>query len=119
MHRFKDLVVWQKARVFVKNIYETTANFPKEEKYGITSQLQRASFSITNNIAEGSGRQTEKQFAQFLEVAYSSCIEVENILILCFDLALIKEEDYKKLNNEIINLQKMIFSLRKKIIANV
>ena len=92
MHRFRQLSSWQKSRTFVKDIYDLTKSFPKEEIYGLTSQLRRASVSIPTNIAEGAGRKTNPQFSHFLNFALGSAIEVENLLILSNDLKFISDE---------------------------
>ena len=77
MHRFKDLEIWKKSRVFCSSIYEITSNFPESEKFGLTNQLRRASVSIPSNIAEGSSRKTNKGFSRFLQIALGSAYEIE------------------------------------------
>ena len=72
MFRFEKLDVWQKAVNFANDVYEVTRTFPSEERFGLTSQIRRASVSISSNIAEGSGRSSNKDFARFVEIAYSS-----------------------------------------------
>jgi four helix bundle protein len=111
---FEKLDVWQKARVFVKNIYELTAEFPAEEKYGVISQLRRASLSITANIAEGMSRSTEKDKARFINMAFSSAIEVINFLILTQDLGFLTEEKYIKLREQIEEITNKLNSLYSK-----
>ena len=69
MHNYKELIVWQKARVLVKDVYMLIANFPDDEKFGISSQMKRAAVSISSNIAEGAGRETNKDFIRFLNIA--------------------------------------------------
>jgi len=111
MHRFKELIAWQKSRALVKVIYNYTASFPKEEIYGITSQIRRASVSIPTNISEGCGRRTNAQFLNFLDYALGSSIEVENLLILSNDLNFINEENYKLLEAQCLEIQRLIYSL--------
>ena len=111
---FEKLDVWQNARVFVKNIYELTAEFPTEEKYGVISQLRRASLSITANIAEGMSRNTEKDKARFINMAFSSAIEVINFLILTQDLGFLSEEKYFKLREQIEEITNKLNSLYSK-----
>lgn len=82
MNRYKELKVWQESIELVSQIYSITKFFPKEEIYGITSQLNRASVSIPANIAEGAGRNSNKEFVQFLSIAMGSCAEVETLLII-------------------------------------
>ena len=111
MHNFKELKVWQLSRGLVKEIYEITANFPSTEKYGLVSQLRRCTVSIPTNIAEGSGRNTDKDFAQFLNIALGSAYELETLLILSFDVRLLTEEELENLTNRISEIQKMTVGL--------
>jgi four helix bundle protein len=113
MHNFKELKVWQLSRNLVKEIYEITSNFPSEEKYGLISQLRRCAVSIPTNIAEGSGRNTDKDFAQFLNISLGSAFELETLLILSFDVQLISEEDLESFTKKISEIQKMTFGLIK------
>lgn len=113
MHNFKQLHVWQEARKFVQEIYLQTNQFPELERFGITSQLRRASVSISSNIAEGSGRK-EKQFEHFLRMAQTSAFEVENLLILSCDLNYFSQEEFLYLESIIIKIQKMLFGLIKR-----
>ncbi len=85
-HNFREIKIWQEALVIVKEVYAFTSNLPKEEKYGITSQINRSAVSIPSNIAEGSGRTSNKEFIRFLEIAISSSYELETKLILAQDL---------------------------------
>ena len=82
MHRFKDLEIWKLSRQFCSNIYSVTALFPDSEKFGITNQLRRASVSIPSNIAEGCSRSSNKDLAQFLEIAIGSAYEIETQLLI-------------------------------------
>lgn len=111
---FEKLDVWQEARIFVKNIYDLTCVFPAEEKYGLVSQLRRATISITANIAEGMSRGTEKDKARFINQAFSSAIEVINLLILANDLHLITDEEYESSRSELEKITNMLNSLYKK-----
>jgi four helix bundle protein len=79
---YADLIVWQKAMDFVEMVYRATARFPKEEIYGLTSQVRRAAVSIASNIAEGQGRGSQREFARFLSVAYGSLREVETQVLI-------------------------------------
>jgi four helix bundle protein len=83
---FKDLIVWQKAYQLVIEIYQWSQAFPKEERYGITQQMQRAAVSIPSNISEGYGRQFHKEYKQFLSISYSSLCELETQYLLSIDL---------------------------------
>ena len=86
MHRFKELEIWKKSRKFCSEIYSATADFPADEKFGLTNQLRRASVSIPSNIAEGSSRNSQKDFSRFLEIAIGSAYEIETQLIIASDL---------------------------------
>ena len=88
---YRELVAWQKAMDFAAEVYQITKSFPKEELYGITSQLRRASVSIAANIAEGQGRQTTGEFCQFLGHARGSLLETETHILLAMRLAYIPE----------------------------
>ena len=105
MHRFKDLEIWKKSRLFCSEIYTVTANFPDSEKFGITNQLRRASVSIPSNIAEGSSRNSTKDFSRFLEIAIGSAYEIETQLLISADLGFLKED---KLEILIIRLDEII-----------
>jgi len=114
MHNFKKLNVWQKGRDLVKKIYLSTKKFPKEELYGLTSQIRRAAVSIPSNIAEGAGRNSEKEFSRFLDIANGSAFELETQIILSFDLEYITETEMNSILNLIEEIQKMIYGLKNK-----
>ena len=113
MHNFKELKVWQLSRQFVKEIYETTVSFPSEEKYGLISQLRRCAVSVPTNISEGSGRNTDKDFAQFLNISPGSAYELEILLILSHDVNFITTDQLEELTVKISEIQKMTFGLIK------
>lgn len=113
MHNFKELKVWQISRQLVKSIYELSVSFPAEEKFGITSQLRRCCISIPTNIAEGCGRNTDKDFAHFLNISLGSAYELESLLYLCFDLKLISENTLNDILPSVSEVQKMTFGLIK------
>lgn len=114
MQDFKDLIVWKKAHQNALTIYNLTKSFPKDEQYGITSQLRRASVSVPTNIAEGCGKFTQRDFAHYLQISLGSCHETEYLTLLAFDLNYIHEEDYKTLNQSINEVKAMLISLIKK-----
>ncbi|HZR27187.1 MAG TPA: four helix bundle protein [Terriglobales bacterium] len=89
---YKDLIAWQKAMTFVREIYRATANFPREEVFGLTSQLRRAAVSIPSNIAEGKGRYSPRDFQHFLKQARGSVNEVETQLLLARDLDYLQKD---------------------------
>lgn len=113
MHNFKELRVWQNARRFVKEVYVTTKDFPADEKYGLISQMRRSVVSIPSNIAEGSGRGTDKDFSRFLNIALGSAYELQTLIFLSLDLELIIEEKVNELNSSLEEIQKMIYDLIK------
>ena len=107
-HNYKNLKIWQKSHEFVRDIYILSASLPSDEKFGITSQIRRAAISISLNIAEGSGRGTDKDFKSFLHNAYGSSLEVENLLLLCRDLNLISASTQEELVTKLNGLQRML-----------
>ena len=115
MHNFKELRVWQLSRQLVKGIYELSSEFPSEERYGLSSQIRRASISISTNIAEGCGRNTNNDFAHFLNISLGSAYELESLLFLTFDLKLIDESCLSIQLALIEEVQKMIYGLIKSI----
>jgi len=111
----KDLIVWQKSIEFVTNLYKITANFPKDEIYGLTSQLRRAAVSIPSNIAEGSARKHEKELIQFLYIALGSAVEIETQLIIAKNINYIKDLEYENLNSKIAEISKMLIGFIRKL----
>ncbi len=105
---FKKLEVWVKAKDFCINVYRTTAKFPKEEQFGITSQLRRAAVSVGANIAEGCGRSTNRDFSSFLHNAFGSAKECEYLLILSKELKYVGEEEYFTLIQNLESIGKML-----------
>ena len=110
---FEKLKVWQKSKNLSINIYEVTAKFPNEEKFGLVSQLRRCAVSVASNLAEGSGRHSNKDKARFSEIAFGSLLELLNQLIISNDLNFITDQDYKTLRNQIEEISRMINALRK------
>jgi four helix bundle protein len=115
---FKGLKVWEKAHGLTQKIYKITFKFPREELYGLTSQIRRASVSVPNNIAEGCGRNSDAELARFLEISMGSASEVEYLLLLTRDLNLISAPDYSNLNNEVVEVKRMLTSFIKKLRAD-
>lgn len=113
MHRFEELKIWQKAMDVTEYCYRATDNFPKEEKYGLTSQLRRSAISIPSNIAEGAGRNTNGEFRQFLGIANGSSYELLTQLYLSKRLNLIKEETVRPIIKEVLEVTKMNYSLQR------
>lgn len=109
---FEKLNVWQCGRVLNKQIYEITKNLPNDEKFGITSQLRRASISVICNLAEGSARVKGKEQARFSEIAYGSLMEVLNLLITCADLDYISSAHVQGIRPFIEEISRKINALR-------
>lgn len=105
---FENLLVWQKSRILTREIYKITSTFPKEELFGMTSQMRRCSISIPSNLAEGSSRRTNKDKARFTEIAFGSGLELLNQLIIALDLNYITENQYLEIR---IKLQEVTFLL--------
>lgn len=108
MKDFRQLKVWEKSHQLALSIYKTTKTFPKEELYGLTSQIRRASMSVPTNIAEGCGRNTDADFARFLQISMGSASETEYQLLLSHDLGFLSKEDYDKLNNDVTEIKRML-----------
>ena len=105
---YKDLIVWQKSIELVKEVFNLTRQFPKEETYGIVSQMRRAAVSIPSNIAEGSGRRFTKEWQQFYSIAFGSTLELETQLIISKDLKLASPDLFQKSFGLIEEVSKMI-----------
>lgn len=115
MQNYKELQVWKKSHEITLEIYKITQCFPKEELFGLVSQLRRASVSVPTNIAEGSGRFTQKDFASFLQISLGSCQEVEYLILLSKELNFINETDFNQLEKSIGEIKAMLISLIKKV----
>jgi four helix bundle protein len=111
MEDFKDLKVWTKAHHLTLAVYRHTRTFPKQEMYGLTSQLRRAAASIGANIAEGCGRRSDAEMKRFLQIARGSANEVEYHLLLARDLQFIAVGDFKELEQRVLEIQRMMASL--------
>lgn len=110
-YNYEDLVVWQLAMDLTEEIYLKSRCFPREEIYGLTSQLRRAVSSIPLNISEGQGRGSGKDFRRFLVIARSSAHEVNTALQICLRLGYVKEKEYSKFREKIVRITKMISGL--------
>lgn len=109
-HNFRELKIWKEALDLTRLVYQITAELPSEEKFGLKSQLNRSAVSVPSNIAEGSGRSTNKDFRNFLNIALSSSYELETQLILASDIF---DLNVKETINKLNELQKMIVGFRK------
>ncbi len=110
---FEKLEVWQNSIQLSKLIYYLTLSFPKEETYGLTSQIRRAMISVSSNIAEGSSKNSLKDQARFSEIAFGSLLEVLNQIILAFELSYISEENYIDCRNKIEIISRQLNALKK------
>lgn len=119
IYSFEKLDVWQKARFFRKDVYILTKKFPKEEIFGLTSQIKRSAGSIGDCLAEGSSRITPKDQAHFFGIAYASAIETINHVIGAQDLGYITEEEYLSFRSKLDELTNKINSLRKAVLKKI
>lgn len=115
MRNFKDLQVWHKAHLLTLKIYKLTLSFPAEERFGLISQLRKASASIATNIAEGCGRGSNTELKRFFDIAMGSASEVEYQILLAHDLKYIADKDYKEIVFNTEEVKKMLTSYIKKI----
>ena len=112
---YRDLVVWQQAMDVAVETYRLTSSFPKEEMFGLTSQMRRAAVSIASNIAEGEGRKSKNEFSHFLGIALGSKSELETQLILSERVNLLKTTDTEPIKKSLYDIGKMLTALRRKI----
>jgi len=115
MHNFKKLNIWQNSVNFVTEIYRLTRTFPAKERFGLISQMERSALSIPANIAEGSAKTSNKDFARFLEISIGSSFELETELIVAKNLGYLDDEKYLYFQNKISELQKMINGFKNKL----
>jgi four helix bundle protein len=115
MQRFTELKVWQRSHALVLELYRITRGFPADERFALTSQLRRAVTSVPTNIAEGSRRQSNQEYARFLNIAQGSTAEVEYLLILSRDLGYVPSADFDRLVAEVGEIARMLHGLRTKV----
>jgi four helix bundle protein len=118
MRDFRKLMVWQKAHQLTLGIYELTANFPRDEVYGLTSQVRRAAASIPANVAEGCGRDGDTELARFLRIAMGSANELEYHLILARDLGYLSPESYESSASSASEVKRMLSGLLTRLKAD-
>jgi len=111
---FTDLNAWKEGHKLVLLIYKTTKNFPKDEQFGLTSQIRRAAVSITSNVAEGFSRQSYKEKTQFYAMALGSLTEVQNQLLIAKDVSYLSENDFNEIGEQAIIAHKLINGLIKR-----
>lgn len=115
MHNFRKLDIWTKSMSLVTEIYQLTNTFPSHERFGLMSQMQRAAVSIPTNIAEGSAKTSNKDFARFLEMSIGSSLELETELTIALNLKYTDLILFENIQNKIIELQKMITGFKNKL----
>jgi len=115
MRDYKNYEIWKKSHKVALEVYNLTKSFPKEDTYGIISQLRRASLSVPTNIVEGAGRSSQKEFAYFINIASGSAAETEYLIQFSFDLNYINENQFNKMNDEIISIRKMLNAFHQKL----
>ncbi|WP_298520270.1 four helix bundle protein [uncultured Kordia sp.] len=118
VYGFEKLQVWIESKELTKNIYKITQKFPENEKFGLISQLRRASISVCSNIAEGVSRNTHKDKARFMIIAFSSAVEVVNQLIISHELDFITQKQYQDLRKQLESITNKLNALRKYQISN-
>jgi four helix bundle protein len=111
MRNFRQLEVWKKAHAFTLEVYRISGDFPNYERYGLTSQLQRAAASFGANLAEGCGRETDADYRRFIQIAAGSACEVEYHILLARDLKLLSDANYESLNVKINEVKRMLHGL--------
>jgi len=113
MKDFKRLKVWQKGIKLVVEVYKSSKSFPSEELYGLTSQMRRSAISIPSNVAEGSGRNSDKDFHRFLDISLGSSFELETQIIIAHELEFLSDNTFSELSEKVQEEQKMITGLQK------
>ena len=112
MHNFERLIFWQKSIELAKEVYIICADLPKDEKFGLISQIKRSAVSVPSNIAEGAGRNSDREFYHFLGIANASSFELQTQLILTRELNLLNAEKVNSLISNLNEIQKMIYSFK-------
>ena len=115
MKDFRDLKVWAKAHALALCVYDFTARFPAEERYGLTSQMRRCAMSVPSNIAEGRGRGSDADFARFLHIAMGSASELEYQLLFAYDVGLLSPTNYQQAERAATEVKRMLSALLKKL----
>ncbi|PIF30889.1 four helix bundle protein [Flavobacterium sp. 9] len=115
MSDFRKLLIWQKSMSLITKIYFSTNNFPKEEIFGLTSQIRRSSVSISSNIAEGSGRESDKDFLRFLNISVGSLFEMQTQLEIAKNITYLNEQEFNNLYEDNREVERMLVSFIKKI----
>ena len=119
MKDYRKIKVWDKSHILVKDLYYATSKYPKEELFGITSQLRRAGSSIPTNITEGCGRGSDADFRRFLQIAFGSANEVEYLIFLSYELNYLHRSQFIDYNNKIVEIKKMLAGMIKTLTADI
>ncbi len=117
MFRFEKFDVWQKAVDLAGNVYRITVQFPADERFGLTSQMRRASVSISSNIAEGSSRSSDADFARFVEIAYGSLREVVSQAVIAKNQGFMADDDCREIYTDAEELGRMLSGLKTRFVA--
>ena len=115
MRNYKDLMVWEKAHKLTLAIYRMTNAFPKEERFGLTSQVRRASSSIPANLAEGCGRRSDGEMGRFVQIAMGSGAELSYHLLLCRDLGILSTAEFSRLSADLEEVMRMLSALSQRV----
>ncbi|WP_373511551.1 four helix bundle protein [Persicitalea sp.] len=118
INTYRDLLVWQKAMVFVTSIYKASSSFPNAEQFALTSQIRRSAISIPSNIAEGYGRRSTGDYVRFLQISIGSLYEVQTQIVIAFNLNYIPKDHYDLLHPQSREIERMLSSLIQKIKDN-
>lgn len=117
MHDFRKLRVWQRSHRLTLRIYEVTKAFPEDERFGLTSQMRRSAVSVESNLAEGSGRSGDRDFARFVALASGSASELECQVLIASDLGLIADGEARSFLSELVGVREMLKALRRSLVA--
>ena len=115
---FRKLFVWQKAHQLTLEVYRSTRSFSEDEKYGLTAQMRRCAVSIGANIAEGSARKSDRDFARFVQIAFASASELEQHLLLAVDLEYLSRDHHTKLDANVNEVKRMLIGLSRRLTAD-
>ncbi|WP_313385543.1 four helix bundle protein [Chishuiella sp.] len=119
MHKIEDLIIWKKSIELVKQVYLICEKLPQDEKFGLISQIKRSVISISSNIAEGAGRNSNREFIHFLSITNGSSYELMTQIVLCIELDILKKTDTEKVINLINEIQKMNYVFQQKLKSNI
>ena len=119
MRNYRDLQVWSKAHNLTLDLYRISRDFPRDEIYGVTSQLRRAAASIGANLAEGCGRRSRSELARFVRIAMGSASELDYHLLLCRDLGFMEDHDFSRTATHLTEVRKMLTSFLGSVEAQI